>query len=269
MRKKKRTIYYSDPINDDFASNSIETKKLPKNFKYVRRNPVWLFFEFTIYHFVVRPLIFTWIKLKYHQHFVGRHKLWKFRKKGYFVYANHTGTDIDAFTPSMLTFPKKDFLICNPDATSIPGIRNFVVMLGAIPVYTDIEHARNFRNAVATRIKQKKAIIIYPEAHIWPYYTDIRPFKDTSMAYPYDLNVPCFTMTNVYKKRLFPFVKRPRVVSYVAGPFYADRSLPRNEAKKKLREQIYKEMKHTVDSFPKYEYIHYEYREPEDKSDAI
>ncbi|MCR5521819.1 MAG: hypothetical protein K6F44_07955, partial [Lachnospiraceae bacterium] len=92
MKKSKRTIYYSDPINDDFASNSIETKKLPKNFKYVRKNLVWLFFEFTIYHFVVRPLIFAWIKLKYHQHFVGRRKLSAFRKTGYFVYANHTGT---------------------------------------------------------------------------------------------------------------------------------------------------------------------------------
>jgi len=266
---KKKTMYYSDPVNDDFAPLDIETKKLPKNFKYVHKNPFWLFFEFTVYHFVVRPLIFAWVKIKFHQRFVGRKKLRPFRKTGYFVYVNHTGNDLDAFTPSMLTFPKKDFLICNPDATSIPGIRNFVMMLGALPVYTDMEHARNFRNAVKTRIKEKKAVIIYPEAHIWPYYTDIRPFKDTSMAYPYDLNVPCFTMTNVYKKRLLPFVKRPRVVSYVAGPFYADRSLPRQEAKKELRDRLYKEMKQTVDRFPKYEYIHYEYRKPDTQDSAI
>ena len=264
---KRKTIYYSDPLNDDFAGNSIATKNLPKDFKYIHRNPLWVFFEFIIYNLIVRPLVSLWIKLKYHQHFVGRKKLRQFRKTGYFVYANHTGTDIDAFTPTMLTFPKKDFLICNPDATSIPGIRNLVQMLGAIPTFTDISHARDFRKAIETRIRQKKAIIIYPEAHIWPYYTDIRPFRDISMAYPYDLNVPCFTMTNVYKKRLFPFVKRPRVVSYVGGPFYADRSLPKQEAKKKLRDELYHEMKRTVDRFPKYEYIRYVYKDPQ--TDAI
>ena len=263
---KKRTIYYSDPLNDDFAGNSIVTQKLPANYKYIHTNPFWVVSEFFIYNIIVRPLVSLWIKLKYHQRFVGRRKLHKFRKTGYFVYANHTGTDIDAFTPTMLTFPKKDFLICNPDVTSIPGIRCLVQMLGAIPTFTDISHARSFREAVAERIRRKKAIIIYPEAHIWPYYTDIRPFTDVSMAYPYELDVPCFTMTNVYKKRALPFVKRPRVVSYVAGPLYADRTLPKQAAKKKLRDEIYNEMKSTVDRYPKYEYVRYIYIPKESNS---
>ena len=179
----------------------------------------------------------------------------KYRKQGYFVYINHTNGDADAFIPSMLTFPKKDYIIVNPDAISIKGIRTLVMMLGALPIPSTIKTSRNFIAAVKKLIEKKKAIIIYPEAHIWPYYTDIRDFKDTSFRYPYDLNAPIFTVTNIYKRR--KIFKRPKIVSFVDGPFMVNKSLSKKDSIRDLRNQAYNAMKKNVESNPKYEFIKY------------
>lgn len=35
---------------------------------------------------------------------------------------------------------------------------------------------RSFLDAIRTRIEEGSFIMVYPEAHIWPYYTGIRDF---------------------------------------------------------------------------------------------
>ena len=58
---------------------------------------------------------------------------------------------------------------------------------------------KNFINAIETHLNRKHPITIYPEAHIWPYYTKIRPFRDVSFRYPIQYKKPTFCMTNTYQ----------------------------------------------------------------------
>ena len=89
-------------------------------------------------------------------------------------------------------------------------------------------------------VSKKRAIMIYPEAHIWPFYTKIRPFLDSSFKYPVEYSTPVFCFTNVYKKRRFS--KNPRMVTYVDGPFFADESLSSKEKRRSLRNQVFEAM---------------------------
>ena len=82
--------------------------------------------------------------------------------------------------------------------------------------------------------------MIYPEAHIWPFYTKIRPFKDTSFRYPVQQKLPVFSLTNTYQRK--GKKKRPQMVTYIDGPFYPDQSLPVKEQKTLLRDQVYHTM---------------------------
>lgn len=99
---------------------------------------------------------------------------------------------------------------------------------------------RNFRDAIRTRITQGNFVMIYPEAHIWPFYTGIRDFPATSMKYPVELDAPSFAMTTTYRKRRFG--KKPRTVTYLDGPFYPDPTLPPKARAQALRDQIYDAM---------------------------
>lgn len=122
----------------------------------------------------------------------------------------------------------------------MPFLGRVTPSLGAIPIPDGMKAYRNFVSAIDTRIAQKKAIVIYPEAHIWPYYTKIRPFTDVSFQYPIKLNVPAFCFTNTYQKR--KFFKKPKIVTYVDGPFYPDEKLSGAKKRTDLRDRIYETM---------------------------
>ena len=95
---------------------------------------------------------------------------------------------------------------------------------------------KNFINAIETHLNRKHPITIYPEAHIWPYYTKIRPFRDVSFRYPIQYKKPTFCMTNTYQSC---GKDKVRVVTYIDGPFFPNEKLSIQEQKKDLRNQVY------------------------------
>lgn len=143
--------------------------------------------------------------------------------------------------PHMMNFPKTNSTIVHPNNVSMPYLGRITPSLGAIPLPDDRAAYRNFLNCIEHRIEQKQCVVIYPEAHIWPFYTKIRPFTDTSFHYPVKLGMPVFCFTNTYQKRKFS--KKPRIVTYIDGPFYADAALPVKEQKTDLRNRVYACMK--------------------------
>lgn len=235
----KKKYYYSDLLKDDFAFNKIEVIKDKSVFKYVHKNIFWKCGEFILYNIIARPIIYLINQITYHQKIVNKKALKKCKNKGYFIYGNHTIAMGDAYTPNLLT-TKRNYIIVSRETVSIKGIKQIVTMLGAIPVYDKIDEVNDFNNCIKKRIEQHRSITIYPEAHIWPYYTKIRPYKKDSFRYPVDLNAPSFSLTTTYQKRKIG--KGIRRVSYISGPFYPNKELSRPEAMQDLRDRIYEEM---------------------------
>lgn len=229
-----KTYFYSDPVHDDFAGTNIRKKPLPEDYRYVRRNPLRRAVAWVLHHVIATPVCFLFLKISCGQKIVGRKKLKPYRKTGYFLYGNHTRTAGDAFTPSMIAFPKKPYLVVDPDALSIPFLRRIVEDLGGMPVPDSLKLQKKFLATVETRARNGNIIVIYPEAHIWPLYTGIRPFPSVSFAYPVKTGKPVFTFTTTYRKRkLFGGVK---ATVYIDGPFFADGTLPKAEQKQALRD---------------------------------
>ena len=180
------------------------------------------------------------MKLHFHHKIVNRYFL-KRAEGAYYIYGNHTHFLADALVPTMVNFPKDVSVIVHPDNVSMPVLGRITPTLGGLPLTDDKEAMKHFIEALEKRVAQKRCVMIYPEAHIWPFYTDIRPFKDTSFRYPIQHNLPVFSMTNTYQKRRFS--SKPKMVTYIDGPFYADTSLPVRQQKKMLRDLVYETMK--------------------------
>ena len=156
-------------------------------------------------------------------------------------------------------------MIVHPDNVSQKLLGKVTPYLGAIPTPSSIAAMRNFRNAVEKRILEGNCVTVYPEAHIWPYYTGIRNFPSASFNFPVDFDEPSFSMTNTYKRRrLF---KKPRVISYIDGPFYPDKSIPKRECAEDLRNRIYEKMKERS-NLSDCEYIRYLPKEQTQKGES-
>lgn len=235
----ERTFYYTDELNDDFAGTNIDQKPLPEDYEYFTNNPVRKAFAWFLHHVIAVPVCFVMLKVMSSQKIVGREKLKPYKKSGFFLYGNHTRTAGDAYTPSMVSFPKKPYIVVNPDATSLPFLKNIVEDLGGMPVPNTLKGQKKFLSAIDKHMEKGDVVCIYPEAHIWPGYTGIRPFTATSFSYPVKTDKPCFTFTTTYQKRLFFGVK---TTVYIDGPFFPDKEKPKSEQKQALRDEVYNAM---------------------------
>ena len=253
---KEQVRYYKNLTTDDFAGTKINTEKVPADYRYIDRRPVYKVGEFFVYRVVARPLITVYMKVRFHQRFKNKRVLKKIGRQGAFLYGNHTLLEGDAFIPNMAFFGRKNYIIAGADAVSIPGIRTLVKMLGAIPLPDTTAGYRNFRACISARVGAGATITVFPEAHIWPYYTGIRPFPATSFHYPVELNAPVYVLTNTYHKKRFGILPGPRIVTYVDGPFVPDPSMPKKSAMEDLRTEVLTVMEERA-AQSDYEYIKY------------
>ena len=238
---KVKTYYYSDPLNDDFAENGIDTKLTPADYDYVPRSPVFRVFASLSYRLIARPFTYLYMKIAFHQKYVNKKALKTTGREGCFFFGNHTLEAGDAFIPNHMTM-RKNYIVSNPDAISIKGIGTIVKMFGALPLPSTVSGTMKYKEAISELIEKGKTVTVYPEAHIWPRYTEIRPFRSDSFALPVMCNSPCYSFTNVFLKSKNPLIKRPVVKTYINGPFYPDESLPKRERAAELRNRVYDSM---------------------------
>ena len=237
---KRKVIYYSDELNDEFSLAEITPRKIDEDYVYIHTSLFKRFTHFFWYRIIATPIAFAYVKLVFAHTSRGKHKLKKHLRDGYFLYGNHTQDIADPFIPNVVTFPKTDYVIVHPNNVSMPVLGKITPSLGALPVPDGVKAYKNFKQAIETRVSEGHCIVIYPEAHIWPYYTGIRDFPDTSFAYPAKLGAPVYCFTNTYTKQ--KFTGRPKIITYIDGPFYPDMSKPQRVRRRELRNKVYETM---------------------------
>lgn len=233
----KKIIYYND-ISDDFEEHKKEPIKIDSSYKYLHKNPLWNLISFVAYRIIATPIAYLFMRIRFNFKIVNKNLLKQANGQGYFIYSNHTQLIGDAFAPTLINFPKKTYVVVHPYNVSIPFWGNIIKLLGPLPVPDDLDAGRNFFDAMKKIIARKQSIVIYPEAHVWSYYTKIREFDESSFKYPVKLNVPVYTATTTYKERKN---KVPQIVTYIDGPFYPEGNST-SEKKKSLKNIVLEKM---------------------------
>lgn len=237
-----KTVYYTDERNDEFSKAKITPKPIDENWRYLRRGVLWNIKRFITYRLFAHPIGFLYVKIKFLWRVKNRKVLKSIPKKqGFFLYGNHTQAIADAFVPSLSVFPRPVYTIVHANNVSMPVLGKLNAYMGALPVPDNLKSARNFYAAVRTRYAEGNGVMIYPEAHIWPYFIGIRSFPATSFRYPVTLGAPCFVLTNTYQRRRRG--KKPKLITYLDGPIYPDTDLHPKLAAQKLRNQAYQMMR--------------------------
>ncbi len=177
MAKK---IYTFKTFEDDFFDAG-KPHELSPDYEYIKTDFLSCLKAKIVYGLAV---LFGGIycKLFLHTKYVGAEKLRK-HKGGFILYGNHTQPVGDVFIPALACLPKRIYTVVSPANFDIPISGKILRPLGALPLPSTLGGMKAFSKAMKTRI-EKHPIIIYPEAHVWPYYTEIRPFADGEFKYP-------------------------------------------------------------------------------------
>lgn len=232
-----KIIYYTDEANDDFAGVNKSKVEIPPDFKFIHKSLLWNILAFIAYRVIMTPFAFLYCKIKFHLRVIDNTTSPVKSQKGCFLYSNHTLLAGDAFIPSIAMFPKKVYVIVSSENISSRITRNFILMNGAIPIPNSAKAFKGFIQAIDKRISQGSCIAIYPEAHIWQYYTGIRSYPSKSFRFAVKNNSPIYISTTTFHKKRFG--KTPNVVVYLNGPFYPNTELPVREAEQQLRNIAY------------------------------
>ncbi len=252
MKFKQQICYSKD--SEEVVYFRVKRKKIDEKYKYTNKNPFYKIFSFIVYRIIATPIVWFCIKCVKRVKFKNKHLLKQHKKSGYFVYANHTNQFLDGFAPALLCFPQKPRIIVNADNVSVPFIGWFTRLAGALPLPDTLNATKNFNFAINETLQHTNPIIIYPEAHLWPYYTKIRKFNSSSFRYPAVHNKPVFTFTTTY---LAPnHGKKPKVEIWVDGPFFINPQLERKAAQEELKTRVYNTMCERA-KLSDYEYVNY------------
>ena len=265
--KRGGVIEYRDPINDDFSGYAPRRQlKIDRNFPFLRRGSFYRLGAFFVYRVVMKPFAFLFSKIRFGVRFIGKEKLKATKGQGFYLYGNHTMTPDDAFIPNILCYSRRLYFVVHPDNIAARGTRTVMQMLGAIPTPNHFSGYAPFSDALATRLSEKAGIVIYPEAHIWPYYTGIRPFSDAPFRYPAKDGLPVFSLTVTYRRRVFG---RPGMTVYVDGPFTSEGDSVR-ERTAFLHHAVYESMVRRTSSPDNIAFVTYRMtREKADSSEQV
>lgn len=238
MKKLKEKTYYYKSYDEDVVQSKNQNYKIKDDYKWIHNNIFYRFFSFVLYSIAY---VMSWFYCRFILHVKIKNKkiLKKYKKQGYFLYCNHTQLIGDVFTPAHIC-NKKIYIVVSQANLGVAGIGPVLPMLGALPTSDNIKHTKKLFDAVIQRINEKKCVVIYPEAHVWPYYTKIRPFVTSAFKFPVFCNAPCFCITTTYYKRKLG--KKPGIQVYVDGPFVPDNALNKKEKQEKICTQIQQKM---------------------------
>ena len=243
--ESERVFYYESEEDDPIKTSEQEKKikvGLPEGYEFIPKNPFKKIYSAILFRGFW--IFGQWYERHYWQvKIYGRDKLKKARGKGYVLYANHTNPFHDVFGPAV-SVDRRIFTVISPVNLKIPGIGKYLPYIGGLPLGGTLEEKIAFNDAVDERLRQKKCLVIYPEAHLWPYHTGIRKFPagDKSFKYAVRNNLPIYTMTTTYHKRKNTKRDLPRMDIYIDGPFYPDPKKSEDENRAELAGKAYDSM---------------------------
>lgn len=250
MNKSNRIRYYESESDDFFQVG--EEYKLEDGYEYISKNLIYRVFSEILYH-IALVISSLYCRLFLHVRFEGCEKLRK-QKGGFFIYGNHTQPVGDVFDPAIACFPKRIYTVVSVANMHLPFIGKILRPLGALPLPDTLSETKKFNSAVRQRISEGHPVMIYPEAHLWEYYSGVRRFPASSFTYPVSLNIPVYALTATYQSR--GKGKKPRITVYADGPFYAEGN-SRKEKMQYLHDAVYTAMCARVKAHTNCEYIKY------------
>lgn len=215
---KERVRRYSS-YDTDFEKTKNEDFKVAEGYHWILRRPIDRVISGVLYG-VALFISFFYLRFFLRIRIVGRDKLKESRGEGIFLYANHTQPIGDVLLPAHAVFPKRIYTVVSPANLGIPVIGKLLPHLGALPLTDSLSGLRELSAAIKEHISSGRCVVIYPEAHVWAYYTGIRPISPMSFSHPARLGNAVYCMTLTYQRSRF--FSRPRATAYIDGPFFGE-----------------------------------------------
>ncbi|MFC6181246.1 lysophospholipid acyltransferase family protein [Lactiplantibacillus daowaiensis] len=241
----QQRMYRYQRFSDDLVTTAHQTYVLPATFQWHTSHHQWLRWLGQVVswgYYLIRP-----VKV------IGELP----RQTSYCLYGNHTQPTGDVLLPLKVGGAQHFNAMISPANLGIPVIGRLLPLVGGLPVPQQRQQMGPFLKAMRTCLKMGQFITIYPEAHVWPYYTGVRPFVPGSFHIAAETQVPVYVMTTTYQASRWH--RRPRLTVYIDGPIQAPSGLTRKQRQQVLQTEVCAWMTRRTQAST-YTYVHYQHQ---------
>lgn len=245
-----------DTPHEHMVENKIAPidREITEDYRFVNKNILFRLWSRLLRRIGIL-IVGPYIKYRYKLKIVGKKNIKKVRKQGCMVTINHVHNFDNLLVGTKLLHHRKCYFITLKDNINMPFVGFLLRSLGGLPIPTSTKAMPAFEKSVNELLQKKKAILICPEASLWPYYRGVRPFKRGAFRFAIKNDVPILPVVISFRRRL----KKNKKYKYyftvqVGQPLYADSSLKnKNERISELQKRTYNFYKDTIESFYKEE----------------
>ena len=230
-----RTRVYRS-FHDDFVTSRHQDWQLPTNYEWRPAGKSW---QRRLVRATAKTISYFYCRWGRAITFKNAWRLKVAGQQGFVLYGNHTQPTGDVLIPYYLGNHHTVNFLASPANLGIPVIGPVIDRGGALPTPQTLHQLGRFNRAVVAKLKAGDWVMIYPEEHVWPYYTGIRSFNPGAFHFPVAAQVPAYCVTVTYRKR---WHRRPRLVVYLDGPFLPDTSLSPKQQQRVLQQRIQAQM---------------------------
>ena len=109
--KYRKVYYYDNELEDEFSGIKRNTITVDENYRY-SHGRLWKVAAWVLYHIIMTPVAFIYMKLRFCMRIEGKDKLCGLRDGGdgrcrsAFFYGNHTQVPGDGYIPACISFPR-------------------------------------------------------------------------------------------------------------------------------------------------------------------
>ncbi|MFL2028419.1 acyl-phosphate glycerol 3-phosphate acyltransferase [Loigolactobacillus zhaoyuanensis] len=232
MQQEK--VHYYHSLTDNFVVSKNQNYTLAADYSWSQSGKLF-YFKAIIITFLAKLISWFYCHCWARPTIVNRQLLQTYAA-GFFLYGNHTHPQGDVFIPyNLLRHRSLNFLV-SPANLGVPLLGSWLPYAGGLPIPNTLHQLGRFQAAIYQRIASRQGVVIYPEAHVWPYYTQIRPLPLAAFHYPISAQAASFCMTTTYQKRRWR--KRPHTTVYIDGPFYPQADLSAKQQQVQLQAEI-------------------------------
>lgn len=211
----KKYDYPEDP-HQHIVTTKLKEKRtvIDENYKYVSHNffyKIWcgIVRVFGFIFFPIAGKIWLSYKIK------GKKNLRKV-KGGAVLVANHVHYIDILLLKSAVCRWRKTYFITLASDMDIPIAAPLIRGYGALPLATTFGGVKKLNATVDELLQKKKRLIVFPEAALWPYYNDVRPFQKGAFVFATRNNVPIIPVVLSWTKT--KFFKRPKLIMTILPP---------------------------------------------------
>ena len=195
--------------------------RVDERYRFVNRNIFFRLGSALLFYVIAVPLLDIVARLFFGLKITGKKNM-RYLKGGAVTVTNHVHI-LDSPMVACTLFPRKPFFATLKANFEIPVVRRLVRLLGGVPIPESPKALHAFMESMRVQLEKGRIVHFYPEASLWPWHDELRPFRNGAFHLAVRSDVPVLPMVFTFRepgKLMGKLRKKPLVTLRIGAPEY-------------------------------------------------